>query len=81
MMSTKDYTDGYFSIDAERGELLHGGIAVGRVILVNGQIYTELDDTSSNASVVSGPFGTREEALDDLWDNRDDANQGSEIFE
>ena len=65
-MSTKDYTDGYFSID---------------VILVNGQIYTELDDTSSNAPVVSGPFGTREEALDDLWDNRDDANQGSEIFE
>ncbi len=41
----------------------------------------ELDDTSSSAPVVSGPFGTREEALDDLWDNRDDANQGSEIFE
>ncbi|EBF9468677.1 hypothetical protein EVG64_15790 [Salmonella enterica subsp. enterica serovar Corvallis] len=81
MMSTKDYTDGYFSIDAERGKLLHGGIAVGRVILVNGQIYTELDDTSSSAPVVSGPFGTREEALDDLWDKRDDANQGSEIFE
>ena len=80
-MSTKDYTDGYFNIDAERGELLHGGIAVGRVILVNGQIYTELDDTSSSAPVVSGPFGTREEALDDLWDNRDDANQSSEIFE
>ncbi|HAD4280067.1 TPA_asm: hypothetical protein G1T39_18700 [Salmonella enterica subsp. enterica serovar Typhi str. CT18] len=81
MMGNKDYADGYFSIDAERGELLHGGITVGRVILVNGQIYTELDDTSSNAPVVSGPFGTREEALDDLWDNRDDANQGSEIFE
>ena len=31
-MSTKDYTDGYFNIDAERGELLHGGITVGRVI-------------------------------------------------
>ncbi len=31
-MSNKDYTDGYFSIDAERGELLHGGIAVGRII-------------------------------------------------
>lgn len=80
-MSTKDYTDDYFSIDAERGELLHGGITVGRVILVNGQIYSELDDTGSDAPVVSGPFATREEALDDLWDNRDDTNQGSEIFE
>lgn len=56
-MSNKDYTDGYFSIDAERGELLHGGIAVGRIILTNGQIYTELDDTSSDAPVVSGPSG------------------------
>ncbi|AXD22215.1 hypothetical protein DRY79_14010 [Salmonella enterica subsp. enterica serovar Montevideo] len=81
MMSTNNYTDGYFSIDVERGELLHGGISVGRIVLVNGQIYTELDDSSSNKPVVSGPFETREEALDDLWDNRDDANQGSEIFE
>lgn len=80
-MSTNNYTDGYFSIDVERGELLHGGISVGRIVLTNVQIYTELDDTSSDAPVVSGPFGTREEALDDLWDNRDDANQGSEIFE
>ncbi|EHW4068940.1 TPA: hypothetical protein P5L65_003972 [Salmonella enterica subsp. enterica serovar Concord] len=80
-MSTNNYTDGYFSIDVERGELLHGGISVGRIVLVNGQIYTELDDSSSNKPVVSGPFETREEALDDLWDNRDDANQGSEIFE
>lgn len=80
-MGTNNYTDGYFSIDVERGELLHGGISVGRIVLVNGQIYTELDDSSSNKPVVSGPFETREEALDDLWDNRDDANQGSEIFE
>jgi hypothetical protein len=80
-MSTNNYTDGYFSIDVERGELLHGGASVGRIILVNGQIYTELDDSSADTPVVSGPFGTREEALDDLWDNRDDANQGSEIFE
>lgn len=49
-MSTNNYTDGYFSIDVERGELLHGGISVGRIILTNGQIYTELDDTSSDAT-------------------------------
>lgn len=76
-----NYIDGYFHLDEDSGVLSHGGISVGRVIIVSGKIYTELDANNSETPRVSGPFRTRQEAIDDLWGDRDDAFQGSAILE
>ncbi|MDZ7320080.1 hypothetical protein N4G41_00315 [Kosakonia sacchari] len=71
---------GYFNIDPISGELTHGPVSIGRIVIIDGEIYTELDVTDADEPRISGPFATKQDAMDDLWNNRDDANQGSNIF-
>ncbi|WP_255434352.1 hypothetical protein [Pantoea sp. WMus005] len=76
-----EYVDGYFNIDENTGELTHGPISIGRIIIIDDEIHTELDVTDSEESRIAGPFESMQDALDDLWNHRDEANQGSNIFE
>jgi len=75
------YVDGYFNIDENIGELTHGPISIGRIIIIDDEIHTELDVTDSEESRIAGSFESVQDALDDLWNHRDEANQGSNIFE
>jgi hypothetical protein len=38
-----EYVDGYFNIDENTGELTHGPISIGRIIIIDDEIHTELD--------------------------------------
>jgi hypothetical protein len=72
---------GYFNIDQTTGELTHGPISIGRIVIIDDEIHTELGVTDSDEPRIAGPFESKKDAMDDLWNNREKANQGSNIFE
>jgi len=51
-----EYNDGYFSIDENTGELTHGPISIGRIVIINNGIYTDSNITDSEKSHIAGPF-------------------------